>query len=117
MTKHTMRLRRGHCTRCGRPATVEVVYQRLAEGGPVGEPVAERRCDRHRRPTGEGLTMQTRTLTSVTVGAGHPETVAAPAATGHGPRRWRRMFPGHRQPWTPLSVLADRPSGTAWTER
>ncbi len=120
----TKQPRRGHCARCGRPAAVEVVYQPRRADGVLADPVAERLCDRHRRPKGDGLTMQVRTLdarstTAPTDGpvADDGPVAAAPGARGDGrpsgegsPRRRRRLFPGNRQPWTPLSLLADRPS-------
>ncbi|HVX20321.1 MAG TPA: hypothetical protein VHB02_03130 [Acidimicrobiales bacterium] len=111
----TKQPRRGHCARCGRPASVEIVYQGRTADGVLAEPVAERLCDRHRQPKGDGLTMQVRTLAVGSAptrsSAPAPAPAPVPAVTVTGARR--RLFPGHRRPWTPLSLLADRPSGPA----
>jgi len=114
MAKH---LRRGHCARCHRPALVEVVFQRQAPDGSVGEAEAGRFCGRHRPSGGDVVTMQVRMLDvngSATAPAarGVPTAPATPTFRANHARRWRKLFPGNRDPWTPLSLL-DGPARSA----
>lgn len=94
MKKH---VGRGRCARCWRGASVEVVYRNPSEGG-TSETRAGRFCDRHRPAGVEGLTMQVRQL----------ETRGRGRAVGSKDRRPRVALPGHRSPWTPLSLLSER---------